>query len=295
MPNTGDGSKTRDRAKCLLQALLACEAGESNTVIQQKWYSNEPFFKATLGQLVKLANEYYKNPEHNYEYGQKDEFNGSKIREAINKLKKLEILADKHKNTRGRPQREFTLKLSSEEKAEYYEKLDEKWKDLLEKKKDVRLIEPGRYLLECLGHFYSEKRFLNGIPIELRVNLASNVEGNSGIIWDITYDKAASAYRFECCSNLERSGFLNGLTAVEKPRAIVVSSTGDEFSGINWRAEPYKIEENVFRFECLSKEKGPCWLNGNTYNATVDLIDANFKDHTGTKWKVERVSDNREQ
>ena len=259
--------------------------------IKQEWDKDKLFFRATSKQLVEPANKYYKNPDYNYRYGEQDEFNEEKIRVAIEKLKELKIWEDRDKNSQGRT-REFTLKLSSEEKAEYSEKLDEKWKELLEKK-DVRLIEPGIYTLECLGHFHSEKRFLNGIPIELRVNLASNVEGNSGIIWNITYNKAESAYRLECCSNLERSGFLNGLTAVEKPRAIVVSSIGDEFSGINWRAEPYKIEENIFLFECLSKEKGFRWLNGNTYNATVDLIDANFKDHTGTKCKLEEVSDDR--
>lgn len=299
--NQSYGDKVRDRAKCLLTVFLARDIEESETLKRSSFSNGDQLFTTTTKDLVKLANEYYKYPD--YEYAKEDEFNDSKILEAVNNLKGLGIL-DKPDKTQGVRKQIYTLKQSLINEKEYLANFNLKWDDTYKKSKGVeepsqqspndapRPLKPGKYSLKCLGHIPNEKaQFLNGMTISAQVNLAPMVGGNfSGTIWEITYDEAASAYRFKCCGHLEGSRFLNGLTAEARPRVNLVPSAGDEFSGINWRAVTVSDESTfVFRFECLSKKEGPRWLDGRTIDATVALVDVNFTGNSGTKWQVEPV------
>lgn len=224
-----------------------------------------------------------------------------RIREALLILDEMEIFKDnRHSDKKkGYDQWDFTLKLVSTEKAINLEEFDKKWEEKWGKKSsnaDSLPLKPGMYSLECFGYDKNEKaRFLDGITRYADVKLAPEFGGEyyTGAIWEITYDKAASAYRLECQGHLPGPRFLNGIPS--EGRVNLFLDLENECVETKWQVEAVPKEPSTFRFKCGSVGEGFYYLNGNTHNGNVDLLNVYDKGNSGTRWKIKLVSENPEQ
>ena len=156
-------------------------------------------------------------------------------------------------------------------------------------------LESGIYTLECLGNYrkQGEQFFLDGITSEGQVRLAFKVDSNfSGTIWKIIYDEAESIYRLICLGKKNGERFLNGVTT-EKRLTLVPNHEDigeDELSGTKWEAYLVPDELHTFRFKCRSLKGEPFFLDGRTSDSTVGLLEQVDVARSGTRWKVEKVS-----
>ncbi|MEM1169579.1 MAG: tetratricopeptide repeat protein [Cyanobacteria bacterium P01_H01_bin.35] len=127
MPRQSKGPKIQERAKLLLEALLAFVNEEldrlSDIQVEAKWVgektSADLLVKTELRHLVELTNR-YKND------GQR--LTKDQIREVLKQLEEfLQILEHTRKERQGRSEWEFTLKLWSTDKQRNLKALDEEW------------------------------------------------------------------------------------------------------------------------------------------------------------------------
>lgn len=157
---------------------------------------------------------------------------------------------------------------------------------------------PGIYTLECLGDIRKPGKqfFLDGLTREGKVELAPWVDRYySGTIWEIIYNEAEGIYWLKCLGRIEGKRFLNG--EITRRELTLVKSAEDTSAEVEldkttkWKAFQVPNEPQTFKFSCYSSDKHPFYLDGHTSDNTVGLLEQADIDRSGTRWKVEPVSE----
>lgn len=158
-------------------------------------------------------------------------------------------------------------------------------------------LSSGIYTVECLGDRRKpgEHFFLDGITHDGQIRLARQVNKNySGTIWKIIYDQDKCIYRLKCLGRRKGARFLNAKTS-ERRLTLVPSAEDigakDEYLETKWEAFPVPDEPHTFRFNCYGFKEEPFYLDGRTLDSTVGLLEQADVGRSGTRWKVERVSE----
>ncbi|MDY7006878.1 MAG: NB-ARC domain-containing protein [Cyanobacteriota bacterium] len=125
MPRKSKGPKTKERAKFLLEALLAFANQEltdlSGVEIEANWQGKNAdlFVKTKLEDLESLTKKYKNNSQ---------KLTKEQIREVLKQLTEfLQILDDKREKTQGASEWKFVLRLWSTDKQKNLEFLDREW------------------------------------------------------------------------------------------------------------------------------------------------------------------------
>lgn len=154
-------------------------------------------------------------------------------------------------------------------------------------------LDDGKYTLECLGdpRNKGEHFFLDGLTRDSRVELAPRVSRYySGTIWEIIYNEAEGIYWLKCLGSVEGKRFLNG--KITRRRLTLFENAENKLDGgTKWKASPVPNEPDTFRFNCYSSDKHPFYLDGDTLDKTVGLLEQADIGRSGTRWKVEPVSE----